>query len=124
MSKFMKLATIVGFGAAVACLPTAAFAYGALAIDSNHGGAYGFSYDYSTMRDARNRALSECGGGCTVVVTFTSGCAAYAADQRSGSSVYGWTNNMPSRGAAQSGALAECRAHGGRQCLVRVWGCE
>jgi hypothetical protein len=124
MSKFLALMAIVGFGAAIACLPTAAFAYGALAIDYNHGGSYGFAHDYPTMRSARSRALGECGGGCTVVVTFTRGCAAYSADQESGSTAYGWTSNVFSVGAAQSGAQAECRAHGGRACLVRVWGCE
>ena len=124
MSVFRKVIALVGLGATMACLPAAAFAYGALAIDSNQGGAYGFSHDYPTMRGARSRALGECGRGCSVVVTFTRGCAAYAADQQSGSTAYGWTNNVSSAGSAQAGAVAECRAHGGRACIVRVWGCE
>ena len=43
-------------------LPTAAAAYDALAIDSNRGRPARPAYDYpQTMRDARSRALSECG---------------------------------------------------------------
>ena len=102
---------------------TQAMAVGALAIDSNQGSAYGFSYDYDNTYDARNRALSECGSGCTIVVDFDSGCAAYAADQAAGSTVYGWGKDS-SESSAKSRALYECRNHGGTNCIVRVWGCN
>jgi hypothetical protein len=104
-------------------LPTHAFAIGALAIDSNQGARFGFAYDHASINDAESRALNECGNGCQVVKTFTSGCAAYAADQADGSSIYGWgTGSNPNY--AQSNALNYCRNYGGSQCIVRSWGCN
>lgn len=102
---------------------THAFAYGSLAIDRNQGTQYGFSYDYSSISDAQNRALSECGRGCYIVNTFSSGCAAYAADQAYGSTVYGW-GTASSSSQAKSSALYYCRQYGGTQCIVRTWGCN
>ncbi len=98
-------------------------ANGALAIDSNQGSAYGIAYDYPTMNDARARALYECGSGCTVVLTFPSGCGAYAIDQAAGSTVYGWSNES-TEAQAKNRALSNCRSHGGRQCMIRAWGCN
>jgi uncharacterized protein DUF4189 len=98
-------------------------AIGALAIDNNKGSRYGFSYDYSTESDAQARALRECGDGCKIVKTFSSGCAAYAADQASGSPVYGWGVGSNSDDA-QSIALEHCQILGGTQCIIRVWGCN
>jgi hypothetical protein len=98
-------------------------AAGALAIDDNQGDQYGFSHGYQTTSDAANRALSECGGNCRIVQTFTSGCAAYAADQRSGNSAYGWATGS-SGGQVQSAASQYCRGQGGTQCTVRAWACD
>ena len=98
-------------------------AAGALAIDGNKGDKYGFSYDHAEMRQAEQRALKECGAGCKVVFRFSSGCAAYAADQAKASSIYGWGTNANGP-AAQDRALKECRAAGGASCTVRVWGCN
>lgn len=105
------------------CFSSNVFANGALAIDSNQGDQYGFSYDYSSIGEAQNRALSECGRGCRVVKTFSSGCAAYAADQSYGSTVYGW-GTASSSSQAKNTALQYCRSHGGTQCVVRAWGCN
>ncbi|EKF76061.1 signal peptide protein [Alcanivorax hongdengensis A-11-3] len=107
-------------GLTLAC---GAWASGALAIDSNQGDQYGFSYNYSTIQQAQARALSECGYGCRVVQTFSRGCAAYAADQSPGSSVYGW-GTASSGGQAQSTAMQYCIRQGGRNCMVRAWGCD
>ncbi len=113
-----------GIAAALAlALQGSALANGALAIDSNQGDQYGFSYNHPSMGAAEQRALGECGSGCSVVLRFSSGCAAYAADQSRGSSVYGWYQ-AGSGGAAQNGAMNECRSRGGRSCQVRVWGCN
>lgn len=98
-------------------------AAGALAIDNNRGSAYGFSHDYANMGDAERRALSECGRNCRVVLRFQTGCGAYAADQSSGSSVYGW-GTASSRDAAQNRAREECRRAGGRNCVLRAWACN
>ncbi len=100
-----------------------ALASGALAIDSNQGQQYGFAYNYATIDEASQRALSECGDGCSVVQTFEQGCAAYAADQTPGSSVYGW-GTAEDGGSAQNTALQYCQSYGGTQCIVHSWGCD
>lgn len=104
-------------------LSAPAFANGALAIDENQGDQWGFAYDQPSMGDAESRALNECGGNCSVVQTFSSGCAAYAADQSSGSTVYGW-GTADDASSAQSAALQYCRNYGGSYCVVRSWGCN
>ena len=96
---------------------------GALAIDGGQGSRYGWAINYDTVQQARQRALSECGGGCSVVLTFDR-CAAYAADQESGSTAYGWAESYDSSQSAQQRALGECRSRGGSQCIVRAWGCN
>lgn len=103
---------------------TQVMAVGALAIDSNQGSAYGYAVDYDNSYDARNGALRKCGRGCSVVVDFDSGCAAYAADQTAGSTAYGWSKDYPTRSAAEGRALNECENNGGANCVIRVWGCN
>jgi|FEC22Drversion2_1045045.scaffolds.fasta_scaffold00023_48 hypothetical protein len=100
-----------------------AFAWGALAIDSNHGSRWGYSYGYTSESAAIRRAVGECGHGCRAVVTFNGACAAYAVDRTAGSTVYGWAR-ASSRSAAEGAALGYCRSHGGRNCAIRVWGCD
>ena len=95
---------------------------GALAIDERQGDQYGWAVDYETAGAARQRALSECGSGCSVVLTFER-CAAYAADQEAGSTVYGWAESYDSAAGARQRALAECGSLGSG-CTVRVWGCN
>ena len=106
----------------VASPPPVTHTYGALAIDSARGKRYGFSYTYPTRSEAETRALRECGSGCRVVLTFPSGCGAYAIDDNPNSSIYGWATASTS-GTAQSNALGYCRQQGGSRCMVRVWGC-
>lgn len=100
-----------------------ALAAGALAIDSNQGSQYGFAYDQPSTSQAEQRALSECGGNCQIVLRFSNGCAAYAADQAGGSTAYGWAT-ASSGSAAQNRALSECQSKGGSSCVVRTWGCN
>ena len=110
---------------AVVCLSAAATAQtpvGALAIDEREGDPYGWAVDYETTSAARTRALSECGSGCSVVLTFER-CAAYAAAQAAGSAVYGWVESYDSAAGARQRALAECGSRGSG-CAVRVWGCN
>jgi len=104
--------------------PTAAFAAGALAINGGQGDAYGFSYNYGSQSEADQRALNECGYGCSIVMRFTASCAAYAADQAYGSTAIGYAYGYSDGGSAQTRALNECRARGGTQCIVRAWGCD
>ena len=100
-----------------------ASAYAALAIDHNQGDRWGFSYDYPNDRAARQRALSECGKGCNIVKSFTSGCGAYAADQAYGGTAYGW-GNASSEVEAKNLAMHYCRQYGGTECIIRVWACN
>lgn len=102
---------------------SAAHAHGALAIDYNQGNQYGSSFDYSNLYEAEQRALDECGHGCSVVVTFPDGCAAYAGDVAHGSTIYGWAH-ASSLSRAKSRALDNCYGQGGSQCKLRVWACH
>lgn len=122
MTTNRKLVAVVAFAAAFLVTGNAS-ANGALAIDSNQGPRYGFSYDYPTMSGAEQRALNECGPGCRIALRFRTGCGAYAADQSRGSTVYGW-GTAGSGTAAQNRAMSECRAHGGTRCIVRAWACN
>ena len=96
---------------------------GALAIDERRGDQWGWAVDYETAA-AQERALRECGSGCSVVLTFGR-CAAYAADQDADSTAVGWAEAYASGAAARQAALAECRSRGGGSgCTVRAWGCN
>ena len=98
--------------------------YGALAIDRNQGNQWGWAVDHQTPDGAAQRARSECGGNCSIVMRFSGGqCGAYATDQERGSTIYGWGTASSSSGA-QNRARSECRRRGGKSCLVRVWGCN
>ena len=97
--------------------------WGALAIDSKQGSAWGWAIDYPTVQEAERRALSECGAECHVVMRFSGECAAFAADQEEDSTVHGWGKGYDSSAGAQNRALEECRRKGGASCIVRVWGC-
>lgn len=110
-------------GAILAMTAGWSFAAGSLAIDSLQGREYGFSFNHPSYGLADERAKRECGADCSIVKRFENQCAAYAADQAAGSSVYGWSEG-PSSSAVQSRALSECRAQGGTSCLVRAWGCD
>ena len=96
---------------------------GALAVDERQDDQYGWAVDYETAGAAQARALSECGGGCRVELTFNR-CAAYAADQAADSTAVGWAESFTSSSSAQQAALSECSSRGGSGCVVRVWGCN
>lgn len=103
---------------------TGVWAAGSLAIDSLQGTEYGFSFNHPSFDVADQRTLRECGASCSIVKRFQNECAAYAADQASGSTVYGWWQGGTSGSTVQQRALSECRAHGGSSCIVRAWGCD
>ena len=97
---------------------------GALAVDGRQGDQWGWAVDYETAAAAQDRALQECGAGCSVVLTFGR-CAAYAADQDADSTAVGWAESYASAAGAREAALAECRSRGGGSgCVVRAWGCN
>lgn len=101
--------------------------FGALAIDSNQGKAYGWAVNFSSPGQAEQYALSECsrnGRNCFIVLRFgRSTCAAYSVDHDQNSTAYGWgkTDNL---GQAQNLANSNCQSRGGRTCVNRVWGCN
>ena len=124
MAKIWRASAVLGLGvAALMSLPHAAYAFGALAIESNHGGAVGWSYSYNTKHDAETKAMSECGDDCTVVLDFWNGCAAYSADQSSDSTVYGWGVGK-TKEDAEDVAQTQCSDHDGDQCEIKAWACE
>ena len=96
---------------------------GALAVDERQGDQYGWAVDHKSASEAQQRALSECGSGCSVVLTFER-CAAYAADQDADSTAVGWAESYGSAAGAQQAALSACSSRGGSGCIVRVWGCN
>jgi len=107
-----------------AAMPAQAYdnQYAALAIDYNAGDAYGWAVNHYSQGDADAAALRECGKGCRIVLRFYGGCGAYAVE-RGNNSLYGW-GKASTKEAAQSRALAEVYARGGRDNVVRVWGCN
>ncbi len=110
-------------GIFVLVYPAMSLAGGALAIDQKKGDQWGWAIDYPQQSEANERALKECGEGCYIALEFSNGCAAYAADQTEGSTVWGW-GRAASEGEAKSIASQSCSSRGGTSCLIRSWGCH
>ena len=123
MKALQGTGLVVGVVLSVALLADAQTPAGALAIDERQGDQWGWAVDYETAGEARQRALSECGSGCSVVLTFAR-CAAYAADQESDSTAVGWGESYSTAEGARQRALSECGSRGGSKCTVRAWGCN
>ncbi len=100
-----------------------AMAAGSLAIDTQQGEKYGFSFNHPSSDLADQRSTRECGPDCSIVLRFAGECGAYAADQAKGSNAYGWGTGSNSSNT-QARAMSECRAKGGSSCKVRAWGCD
>jgi uncharacterized protein DUF4189 len=113
-------AAALTFGWAATAAPSA-LAFGALAVDASQGTRQGASSDQPTVAAARERALAECGAGCTVVVTFHRFCAAFAADRAPGSPSWGRAGGS-TQAEAQDKAIDYCRLYDGKACQVRVSG--
>lgn len=101
--------------------PGQAERHGSLAIDENNGNRYGWAIDYEMQSEADARALRECAQGCRTVLRFVGGCGAYVVERGNGT-LYGW-GTAPTRGAAETRAREEARIRGGRDLILRVWGC-
>jgi len=111
-------------GVIAAIVAGTAFAAGSLAIDTLQGKEYGFSFNRPSYGVADERAKRECGPDCSIVKRFENQCAAFAADQAAGSTVYGWWQGAATSAVVQQRALSECRSQGGSSCIVRAWGCD
>lgn len=96
--------------------------YASLAIDQNAGDAYGWAVNHYTQKQADAAALSQCGRNCHVVLRYYGGCGAYAVE-RGNNSLYGWGTASTEYGA-KSRAEQEVRNRGGRDVVIRVWGCN
>ena len=124
MKTFWRSVTVVSIALSQPVVAGAQPPAGALAIDERQGDQWGWAVDYETAEAARARALRECGGGCSVVLTFAR-CGAYAADQDADSTAAGWAESYDSAASARQAALSECSARGGGSgCVVRAWGCN
>jgi len=100
--------------------------FASLAIDSRNGNQYGWAINYNLQHGADARALKECeskgGNKCQIVLRFKGGCGAYVVE-RGNSSLDGW-GTADSRQEAEKIAKNETRAQGGKNLVVRAWGCN
>ena len=100
----------------------AARAAGALAIGSC--GAFGESYDYGSLDEVRQSALSKCQGHtCRVVTTAKRGCGAFAVDFTNLCGAHGWGKGLR-LGGSQNDALQVCYRDGGKECVIRTFFCD
>ena len=102
-----------------ASMAVAADNFGAIAF-SKATGAYGFSYDHQSRRDAEARAMAECNSrsrGCKIAIWFKNACGSVAIGQN------GWGSAWAgSRGNAERAAIANCSKHTSG-CRVLAWSC-
>ena len=97
-------------------------AAGALAIGSC--GAFGEAFDFSSIQQASQSALSKCQGeSCRVVTTAKRGCAAFAVDFVNPCGAHGWGKG-PRLGGSQNAALEACYKDGGKECVIRTFFCD
>jgi Domain of unknown function (DUF4189) len=126
---FVALGAILLAAAGVLAVPHPAHAEGAMAVGIARGGAAkgyatGFAINQPTVKAARANAVEQCKrtkssnadakSGCEVVVTFHNKCVASAVDPQSGTPGAGWGIGG-SQEAADSQALARCRAKAGAE---------
>jgi hypothetical protein len=97
-------------------------AAGALAIGSC--GAFGEAFDFNSIEQATQSALSKCqGDSCRVVTTAKRGCAAFAVDFVNPCGAHGWGKG-PRLGGSQNAALEACYKDGGKECVIRTFFCD
>jgi hypothetical protein len=90
--------------------------FGAIAFQPATG-AFGYSYDWTSAREAEVSALDECGDArCIVLVTFSDGCGALAVGARGAFAERGAT-----RAEAETRALVACADPA--SCQLRAWAC-
>lgn len=102
--------------AALLAAPLAAAAanqYGAIAFNKQTL-SYGYSYNQPTRVAAENRAMNECGGGCTPMMWYANGCGVLATSKER----YG-AGSGPTRAEATRLAHERC----GKGCRTLVTSC-
>ena len=112
---------VVGVSLCTAVSTGAQIPVGALAIDERRGEQYGWAVDYETEAAAWEAALSECGAGCSVVLTFAR-CGAVRMRPTRTPTAPRWAgrNRMPRRTGL---GRRRCRS-AVRAVAVRVASCE
>ena len=109
----------VAMTAIILASPNLSMAEGALAIGNQHG--VGLVVNRSTQADADNAALNICEQtdfGCSIVMRFSSVCAAYAA----GETARGWATGSDKTSASDQ-AVRECLSLG-RNCRAVASDCD
>lgn len=121
MARTRQLFSAAAFAFALSATAAAATEFGAIAY-SPATGAHGYSYNYSTRRQADRVAMANCrayADDCRIIVDFWNACAALAVGSNYG---YGFAYNVR-RSAAQATALAICRRNDSGCKIVR-WVCS
>ncbi len=91
-------------------------AHGAIAYHEKSG-AFGFSFDFPSARQAKESALAQCGqSGCVVMVGFRNSCAALVQGEKRPFSSQGTT-----RDEAETRALKKCNSD--KHCKPVAWAC-
>jgi len=123
LSKLAKVVVAALVSAPIATVSAVALSgpnHAALAYsDARH--VYGFANQQPTKADAESKALGFCGAGCTIRLSWDSGCGAYAQGEKN--IHYGWAV-APNKGQAEKEAVAACTKLGGTNCTIRESGCE
>ena len=125
MTRRVLLAMLIGFARATPSICAAATppskagrtgAHGAIAYHEKSG-AFGFSFDFASARQAKESALAQCGqSGCVVMVGFRNSCAALVQGEKRPFSSQGTT-----RDEAETRALKKCNSE--KHCKPVVWAC-
>ena len=120
-----SLRAVIGLAAVFGVLSAGlvqSLAAGALAIGKC--AAYGYAYDYPSVKAAEAAARAKCSDRtCNQVVATQNGCVAFAVDGRKPCGPNGYAN-APRLGAAQNTALKHCYKYGGKDCVIRAWICD
>jgi Domain of unknown function (DUF4189) len=105
----------------VALSAPACFAVGALARNPRNND--GTVVVNKPSKDAATHdAILACGTDCEIVMTFQNSCAAYAADHKANSTVFGY-GQAADKDTAGERALDQCQERGG-SCTVMASGCD
>ena len=137
-----SLSTFASIGLILTTFCTGARAEGAVAAGmpadvAAQGVAFGWVVGYKTRQEAEREALKQCHDFkeapestralCAVMRTFTNECLSIALDPEAGTPGVGWAI-LPTSQAANSKAMADCRATAGRDrekfCKVTSSRCD
>ena len=114
----------LGLGVVVAS-PISAFGqeWGAIAYDRGTG-RWGDSWHYSSVEQANNIAVNNCGTpGCEVVAQIGAGMCGALATATGNPRGFGWATR-PTRADAELVAMETCQGYNAGQCRVQATDCN